>query len=361
MTSNSRSSTGPRKSGGSGKGRGKQVALPAGRVRFPEISPRAYEHPVDRGALATLRMAPGFAEVLKAVSGFVHERGERLRAVGSAIRVGPTQYPELDRLRLECAEILDIDPVPQMFVARDADANAAVLGMDEPFIVLNTGLVELLDTDCLRFAIGHEMGHILSGHAVYQTMMVRLIDLQLSMSWMPVSAIGLRAIRAALSEWYRKAELSCDRAGLLCAQDPRAALETHILLAGGLRPADVDIPAFLQQAAEYSTVEDVRDSLLKLRHTERLSHPLAVVRAAQLQQWAASTEYRAILAGEYPRRTEERPAGHWSADIGSAAKSYRDSVASSTDPLAKVFADVGEAVSTTAGRVWGRFGGNVAE
>jgi Zn-dependent protease with chaperone function len=355
-----RSNPGPRRSGGSAKGRGKKdVADPTGRLRFPGISPRAYEHPVDRGALAALRMAPGFAEVLKALSGFFHERGERLRAVGSSIRVGPTQYPELDRLRLECAEILDIDPAPQMFVTRDPDANAMALGMDAPFIVLNTGLVELLDTDCLRFVIGHEMGHILSGHAVYRTMMVRLIELQLSMSWMPVSALGLRAIRAALSEWYRKAELSCDRAGLLCAQDPRAALETHIVLAGGLRPAEVDIPAFLQQAAEYSAGEDVRDSLLKLRHTERLTHPLAVVRAAQLQQWAASPEYRAILAGDYPRRTEERPADHWTADIGSAAKSYRDSVVTSTDPLAKVFADVGEAVSTKAGRVWGRISGDV--
>ena len=130
---------------------------------------------------------------------------------------------------------------------------------------------------------------------------------------------------------------------------------------GGLRPADVDIPEFLQQAAEYSAGEDVRDSLLKLRHTEGLSHPLAVVRAAQLQQWAASVEYRATLAGDYPRRTEERPADHWSADLGSAVKSYRDSVASSTDPLAKVFADFGEAVSTTAGRIRGRFGGNAAE
>jgi hypothetical protein len=97
-----RSNPGPRKSGGAGKGRSKEVAHRVGRVRFPGISPRAYEHPVDRGALATLRMAPGFAEVLEALSGFFHERGERLRAVGSAIRVGPTQYPELDRMRRAC-------------------------------------------------------------------------------------------------------------------------------------------------------------------------------------------------------------------------------------------------------------------
>lgn len=314
---------------------------------------------MDRGTLATLRMLPGFAEVLKAMSGFFHERGERLMAVGSAIRVGPDQYPELDRLRRECAETLDVDPVPPLFVARGAEASAMTLGLDEPFILLTTGLVELLDTDGLRFVIGHEMGHVLSGHAVYRTMLLRLVRLQLNVSWMPVGALGLRAVNAALREWFRKAELSCDRAGLLCAQDPQAALRTHIMMAGGLRPDEVDVPAFLQQATEYQSVDDIRDSLLKLRNTELMSHPLAVVRAAQLQQWAASPEYRDILAGEYPRRTDDSPPSNWKADVASAAKDYRDSVVASTDPLARVFTDVGEVVSSAAGRMWSRLGTHV--
>jgi Zn-dependent protease with chaperone function len=326
------------------------------RVRFPGISPRAYEHPVDRGALATLRMLPGFAEVLKALSAFFPERGERLMALGSAIRVGPGQYPELDRMRRECAEVLDLDRVPQLFVARGSEATAMTLGLDEPFILLSTGLVELLDPAGLRFVIGHETGHVLSGHAVYRTMLLRLIRLQMSLSWMPVSALGMRVVIAALREWYRKAELSCDRAGLLCGQDPRAALRVQIMLAGGLRPDEVDIPSFLQQADEYRSVDDIRDSLLKLRNTELMNHPLAVVRAAQLQQWAASPEYRAILGGDYPRRSDDSPPSDWSDDIASAARNYRDSFTASSDPLAKVFADVGEAVSSTAGRVWSRLG-----
>jgi hypothetical protein len=81
-----------------------EVSQSTNRVRFQDISPRAYEHPVDRGALATLRAIPGFAQVLKAISGFYNERGERLMALASAIRVGATQYPELDNLRHECAE-----------------------------------------------------------------------------------------------------------------------------------------------------------------------------------------------------------------------------------------------------------------
>jgi Zn-dependent protease with chaperone function len=338
-----------------------QVSQSTSRVRFRGISPRAYEHPVDRGALASLRAFPGFAQVLKSISGFYSERGERLMALASSIRVGPTQYPELDKLRRECAETLDIDTVPNLFVERNPQVNAMTIGMDEPFIVLTTGAVELMDTETLRFVIGHEMGHVLSGHAVYKTMLIRLLSLQLSMSWTPVSALGIRAIVAALNEWFRKAELSCDRAGLLCSQDPAVALRAHILTAGGIDPSKVDITAFLQQAAEYESVDDIRDSFLKLRYVVGMSHPLAVVRAAQLQKWAASEEYRAILAGDYPRRDADSPVSSWSEDMKSAAKSYKDSFSTSVDPLTKVFGDVGEAVSGAAGKVWNKFGTNGAK
>ena len=45
-----------------------------------------------------------------------------------------------------------------------------------------------------------------------------------NLSWLPVGAIALRAIIAAMFEWWRKAELSADRAGLLAGQDPAASL-----------------------------------------------------------------------------------------------------------------------------------------
>ncbi|MGW3993438.1 M48 family metallopeptidase [Amycolatopsis sp. NPDC004772] len=325
-------------------------------VRFPGISPRAYEHPVDRGALATLRAVPGFAQVVKAVSGFYNERGERLMALASSIRVGPKQYPELDRLRHECAETLDLLTVPNLFVFQNPRIRAEAVGMDEPFLRVSTGLVELMNQESLRFVIGHEMGHVLSGHAVYRTIMVRLIGLQPAVSWTPVSAIGIRAIIAALREWFRKAELSCDRAGLLCSQNPTAALRAQIQVAGGIDPARIDVPSFLQQAAEYESVEDIRDSFLKLKSVETESHPFAVVRAAQLQKWAASEDYRAILAGDYARRDADTPASDWKDDLKSAAQSYKESWNSSTDPLTKVFSDVGEAVSGAAGKVWNKFG-----
>lgn len=327
------------------------------RTRFPQISPRAYEHPVDRGALATLRAVPGFAQVLKSVFGFYSERGLRLSALSSAIRVGPDQYAELDAIRNECAQILDLERVPALYVARSPFAQAFTMGMDEPFIVLDSSLVALLDEAGLRFVVGHEMGHVHSGHAVYRTMMIIILRLSQSWSWNPISALGLRVVSAALQEWFRKSELSCDRAGLLCGQDPAAAMRVHVQLAGANDPEKVNIPAFLRQAEEYENVEDLRDSLHKLLALERDSHPLAVVRAAQLQKWASSQAYRDILAGNYPKRTDDEPAKSWTADLSSAAKSYKDSFVESTDPLAKAFTDVGNAVSDAAGKVWNKVRG----
>ncbi|SDC66556.1 M48 family metallopeptidase [Actinokineospora iranica] len=335
----------------------REVSQSSTRVRFPRISPRAYEHPADRGAMATLRAAPGVAEVLKAVSGLFAERGERLLTLASAIRVGEKQYPKIDRLRLECAEVLDLDTVPNVFVQRDPNANAMTVGIDEPFIVLTTGLVEALDSESLRFVVGHEMGHVLSGHAVLRTLLLRLVHLQMTIAFLPAGALAMRAAIAALREWFRKAELTCDRAGLLCGQDPAAALRTHVYLAGGTDLTQIDIPSFLQQAKEYEDVEDIRDSIHKLRTVEGMSHPFAVVRAAQLQRWAASEEYRAILAGDYRRRDDEAPGSTFSDDMRSAAKSYKESFAASTDPLARALNDVGEALSGAAGKVFSRFGG----
>lgn len=326
------------------------------RVRFPGISPRAYEHPADRGAMATLRAVPGVASVLKAVAGMWNERAERLYTLASAIRVGPKQYPRLDRIRNECAETLDLDTVPDLFVARNPLANGYAIGIDKPFILLTTGVVESLDAEGIRCVIGHETGHILSGHAVLRTLLIRLLRLQATVSWMPIGALGLRAVIAALLEWFRKAELTADRAGLLSSQDPAAALRQHVFMAGGSL-ADIDIADFMAQAKEYEEVDDIRDSVLKLMTVESMSHPFAVVRAAQLQRWAASEEYRAILAGDYLRRDDDEPSSSMMDDLRAAGRSYKESWSNSTDPLAKVLGDVGEAVSGAAGKVWSKFGG----
>lgn len=329
-----------------------QRELGRGRVRFPDISPRAYEHPADRGALVALRAIPGFDSVLKAVSGAVGERSIRLLYLATSIRVSPRQYPELHQMVEECATTLDLQPIPELYVQQDPTPNAMAIGLDRPIIVITTGMLQLLDEEGLRFTIGHEVGHVLSGHAIYRTMLIQLIGIASSIQWLPIGAWGIRAIIVALNEWFRKSELSCDRAGLLCSQDPKAALRVHASLAGAQDPDEMDVKAFLDQASEYESSGDVRDSLLKLLQLSDQAHPLAALRATELQKWAASQNYTDILAGTYPRRSEDEtaPLGE---DVKAAAASYKEAFTTSKDPLTKMVGRMGTVVGGVGSVVGG--------
>lgn len=328
-----------------------QRELGRGRIRFPDISPRAYEHPADRGALVALRAIPGFDTVLKAISGAIGERSIRLLYLASSVRVSPRQYPDLHQMINECATTLDLQPVPELYIQQDPQPNAMTIGLDKPIIVINTGMLKLVDTDGIRFVIGHEIGHVVSGHALYRTMLLQLIGIATQIQWLPIGAWGIRAIIAALMEWFRKSELSGDRAGLLCVQDPRAALKVHASLAGALNPDEMDVAGFLDQAKDYQERGDVRDSVLKILQISGQTHPLAALRAAELQKWAAGTEYQEILAGNYPRRSDDKTAP-LTDDVKAAAASYREDFKSSRDPLVKV-------VGTISG-VMGGVGGAAA-
>jgi len=325
-------------------------SLPAlrGRIRFPDISSRAYEHPADRGALVALRAIPGFDSVLKTISGAVGERSIRYLYLATATRVSPRQYPQIHQMLHECATTLDVKPVPELYIEQDPTPTAMAIGMGKPIIVVSTGMLDLVDADGLQFIIGHEVGHVLSGHAVYRTMLISLVNLAAAIEWLPIGAWGIRAIVLGLNEWFRKSELSCDRAGLLCSQDPNAALRAHASLAGARNPNEMDVAGFLDQAEEYEKSGDVRDSLLKLLQMSGKSHPLAALRAAELQKWAAGPEYAEILAGNYPRRSDDKDAP-MSEEVKAAANSYKQNFTTSGDPLYKLVSKIGAAAGTAGG------------
>jgi Zn-dependent protease with chaperone function len=302
------------------------------RVRLPGISSRAYEHPADRSALVALRKLTGFDTILKLLNGLFNERAMRLNFLASSVKVSERQFPHIHQMLLDGAYILDMDTVPELFVTQTPLVNAMALGTNQPFIVINSGLVDLLDPEELRAVIGHELGHVLSGHAVYRTMLYNLILLAQRIAWMPIGYIGLRAIIWGLEEWYRKSELSCDRAGLLAGQDIDASRRGLMKLAGGSRLAEMNPDAFMDQAHEYDAVPDLRDSLLKVLQLQGQTHPFAVVRYAELNQWIASGAYERILGGDYPRRTDDGSAS-FSDEVKNAAKSYQESWSRSEDPL----------------------------
>ncbi|GAA4191399.1 M48 family metallopeptidase [Streptosporangium oxazolinicum] len=324
------------------------------RVQLPGISSRAYEHPADRSALVALRSLSGFDTVLKQMSGLVSERRLRLIYLASAVRTGDTQFRALYDMGRDAAYTLDLHRIPEVYVQQSPLVQAKAIGFDDPFIVVTTGLLDLMDEEEQRFVIGHETAHILSGHAVYRTMLDILTRLATRVAWIPLGYIGLRAIVAGLEEWHRKSELSADRGGLLCGQDSDAALRALMKLAGGSRLHEMNIEAFLDQAREYDTAGDVRDGLLKVLNLLGTTHPFAVSRVAELDKWRRGGEYETILAGDYPRRADDANA-KVSEEIRAAARSYRDSWSQSQDPFIGVLRDVAEGAVNAGERIFNRF------
>lgn len=324
---------------------------PPRRVRLPEIAPRAFEHPADRAALAALRKVPGFDTVLRKVIGFIGERGLRLVFLASAVRVTGKQFGRLHALYEECCEILDRTERPELYIAQTPFVNAGAIGVDRPFIVLNSAALTLLSEDELRFLLGHELGHIACDHSLYKTMLALLLRLSVVRLGLPVGGLALLGVIAALTEWDRKSELTCDRAGLLCAQDPWTAYTVFMKLAGGESVGQMDITEFVAQAEEYESAGDEIDSVFKLLNLVGRRHPFHVLRLAELKRWVERGDYGRILSGDYARRGAAEESSTYE-DFAASARAYRDRLSESKDPLLRFVRDLGAQMSEAGESIW---------
>ncbi|MEO8032482.1 MAG: M48 family metallopeptidase [Gemmatimonadota bacterium] len=329
------------------------TTLPAARPRrtLPQIAAVSWEHPADRAALQSLRSIPGFEDIVRKILALLGgERGIKLLFQANAVRVGPTQFPKLWTAHIEMCTTFDWEVVPELFVSQTPVFNAGAYGVDRPFIVLHSAALELLDEDEVKVLLAHELGHVMSGHALYRT--IAEILLQVSLGALPfLAGIALLPIRLAILEWSRKAELSSDRAGLLGGQDPIVAQRLYMKMAGGVREGafsgQLDVDSFMVQANEYLGSNEGLDVVYKILHTLAVTHPMHTVRAAELQRWMATGDYDRIIRGEYVRRGAEASDRPLKDDLSAAGSYYaretRETVGHVVDAARKAAERVGDA------------------
>jgi len=285
-----------------------------------DIAPHSWEHPADKAALQALRRIPVFDEVLKKIFGFFGEKPIRLAFQANAVKVTENQFGDVYKIYKECLRTLDVPVEYPLFMSQTPMVNAGAYGMEQPFIILNSGTVRLLDDDELAYVISHEIGHIMSDHVLYKTMTVLLINLA-NMGF-PIVGLAARAVLVALLEWSRKSELSCDRAGLLGVQDPEVVMRTMLKMAGGGETDETNLQEFIVQAEEYREGGDVADQVFKVLNLLGQTHPFYVLRVSELRDWIESGTYDRIIRGEYSRRGEPDPA--YQEDLREAASAYAD-------------------------------------
>jgi Zn-dependent protease with chaperone function len=213
--------------------------------------------------------------------------------LGSAIKVGPNQYPRVYNIARGCAETLGI-PMPTVYVQGRIDSvNAYTHGTDrESVIVLHSVTLDYLTDEELRFVIGHECGHVHNGHVVYLTTLRMLTMMaEAFMGWFVQPAV------MALQGWSRAAEITCDRAGLLCCKDLTVAQHSFLKLVAGSKKLyeELNVEQYLDQLREG------REGIGRAAELTR-SHPYIPKRIESLRLFAESELYhRAVgLPGGLP-------------------------------------------------------------
>jgi Zn-dependent protease with chaperone function len=164
--------------------------------------------------------------------------------------------------------------------------NAYTFGTDEEaFIVIHSAMIDHYDPDELKFVIGHETGHIQNKHVIYNTVLLLLKNTAVAML-----RLILPPIEIALNAWYRRAEITCDRAGLLCTGDLESGTRALLKLACGSTKLydELDVEAYLEQ------FDEGRDGVG--RFTELFaSHPFLTKRIHALRAFAKSDVYRQAM------------------------------------------------------------------
>ena len=281
------------------------------------ISPRAYQHPADRAATAALQKVPYLDQVVRTLVSLGYERALRAFSLGSAVRLGQEQLPDIWVLHRQVFNALDIETVPDLYITQFPLANAYTIGTKKPIVVLNSELVRILDDDGRRVVLAHEAAHVHSDHVLYRTALIILLQVGSSVRLPLLAGLPLLAIQLALLEWSRAAELSCDRAAALVTRDPNAVCRALMTIAAGEAAEQLNLDAFIAQGMDYDVGGGGLERLTKLFQDLRLTHPMPVRRVRLLLDWVQDGSYDRMVRGEYLRVGQEGSARE-EADAASA-------------------------------------------
>jgi Zn-dependent protease with chaperone function len=217
-------------------------------------------------------------------------------------------------------------------------------------VVLNSELVRILDNDGRRAVLAHEAAHVHSGHVLYQTALLILLRLGSSARLPLLAGLPLLAIQLALLEWFRGAELSCDRAAALVTRDPMAVCRALMVISAGEAAEDLNLDAFIAQAMDYEEGKGL-EKLTRQMQDLRVTHPMPVRRVRQLLEWVRAGDYDRIVDGDYIRRGHEPPLRD---EADAAQEHYAKRVADAFQQAGSSINEVGQQLGDWLSRQRGR-------
>ena len=245
-----------------------------------DLNPIDYEYGPDRDAIRNIKVIGPLPYLLKNLAVGNFEKNLLLKLAHEAYRAA---YPsDLDTIARHCASLLSLETLPEIFIIRGEQPNAFTFGLEkQPYVVLDSNLVRMLTQRELMTVLGHELGHVKSGHMLYHTLgeiLSRGLNLSASLLGLDILSIP---IRLALLSWHRESEVTADRASLLVVHDVNIVVSLMTKLEGSHRPSMSTFGG--TQKRDVGMLE----SLSELLRT----HPLHENRLTLVKRFAESPEF----------------------------------------------------------------------
>ena len=276
----------------------------AARKRLAGLKPQSYEHPLDAQALDALQNTGGLETLVRKVNEWGLERMLQVQLTGSHLRVTADAFPDLHAALREAAHNLDLPVEPELYLATAGGLEAFTAGVTRPIVVVSAEAVDLLSPDELLFVLGHELGHVKSGHVLYYQIadFVPVIGEILGGVTLGLGELAGAGLQVALLNWKRMSEFTADRAGLLACQDANVALTVLMKLAGlpKSRYEGANTEDFIAQARAFESLDqDALGWLARRLAAVGQTHPWTVVRAQQCLAWLDDGSYERVLATDH--------------------------------------------------------------
>lgn len=257
------------------------------------INPSEFIHPEDAAALRQLESIPGFPALVKKIMALGLEQLLYGVNIATAIRLSPTQLPQLYNHLPPICERLGIAE-PEFYLQMDPAPNAWTFGDTKTYITITSGLVELLGGEELDAAIAHECGHILCRHVLYHSIAECIFS---GAEKLGILGSLTDPIRYALLYWQRKSELSCDRCASVVTS-PEAVARFMARVSGGSKSItnNLNMVEWAKQADQYEAIKNdgLWNKALQLSVTLELDHPFNAVRVREVLKWGQSSQYYSL-------------------------------------------------------------------
>lgn len=266
-------------------------------TRLHGLKPEDYQHKGEVAAMKVLKGIPLFDVLLGKALDLSVKVNQLPNAVGNYYRITEKTNSRVYDLYKLALSRLDMNEEYPLFSKLDYNYNAYTTGVKEPVIVIHSSCIKDYTDGELLNIIGHEIGHIKSGHMLYHTMASLMNSILGSFGGIAQGASV--AIQYGLMNWKRNSEYTADRAGLIAALDINEVNSETMKMLGhssNIKDIDYSLDKVMKQVDDFNLdTSGIIGKLLYVSYTAKQTHPWSILRLKQINDWYDSGQYQDVV------------------------------------------------------------------